>query len=93
MTRDHSVLAAITLVFLAMGQSFAQDPMPSEEGLKDAFPQQVNYSPYPGRNFPTKVFWGETHLHTGMSMDAGAFGARLTPVDAYRFAKGEVLSF
>ena len=54
MTRIHSVLAAITLVFFAMGQSFAQDPMPSEEDLIDAFPAQVNYSPYPGRNFPTR---------------------------------------
>jgi len=63
--------------------------MPTEEGLKDAFPAQSSYSPYANRNFPTEVFWGETHLHTGMSMDAGAFGARLSPADAYRFAKGE----
>jgi hypothetical protein len=91
MTRIHWLLATTSLVFLVTAQSFAQDPMPSEEGLKDAFPEQVNYSPYPGRNFPTEVFWGETHLHTGMSMDAGAFGARLTPADAYRFAKGETV--
>ncbi|MHC4350994.1 MAG: DUF3604 domain-containing protein, partial [Planctomycetota bacterium] len=45
-----------------------------------------------GRNFPTQVFWGDTHLHTGMSMDAGAFGARLLPEDAYRFARGEELT-
>jgi hypothetical protein len=38
------------------------------------------------------VYWGDTHLHTGMSMDAGAFGARLTPADAYRFARGEELT-
>lgn len=51
-----------------------------------------NYSPYAGRNFPTNVYWGDTHLHTGMSMDAGAFEARLTPEDAYRFARGEELT-
>jgi hypothetical protein len=50
------------------------------------------YSPYAGRAFPTRVFWGDTHLHTGFSLDAGAFGARLTPVDAYRFAKGEEIT-
>ncbi len=62
-------------------------------------PQQLNsvmpkrpYSPYAGRNFSTRVYWGDTHLHTGFSMDAGAFGARLTPVDAYRFAKGEEIT-
>jgi hypothetical protein len=34
------------------------------------------------------VYWGDTHLHTSLSFDAGAFGARLDPYDAYRFAKG-----
>ena len=33
--------------------------------------------------------FGDTHLHTAFSFDAGAFGARLVPSDAYRFAKGE----
>jgi len=70
----------------------AQDPTPPVEGLEAAFPAQKHYSPYAGRNFPTQVFWGDTHLHTAMSMDAGAFGARLTPTDAYRFAKGEELT-
>jgi hypothetical protein len=70
----------------------AQDPIPPPEALSRAFPGQDNYSPYAGRNFPTQVFWGDTHLHTGMSMDAGAFGARLTPADAHRFARGEELT-
>jgi hypothetical protein len=56
------------------------------------FKSQKHYSPYAGRNFPTAVYWGDTHLHTGMSMDAGAFGARLSPEDAYRFALGEELT-
>jgi hypothetical protein len=47
------------------------------------------YSPYAGRNFPTRPLFGDTHLHTSFSMDAGAFGAKLGPRDAYRFAKGE----
>jgi len=47
------------------------------------------YSPYAGRNFPTQPFFGDTHLHTSFSMDAGAFGARLGPREAYRFARGE----
>jgi hypothetical protein len=70
----------------------AQDPMPPAESLESAFKAQKHYSPYAGRNFPTQVFWGDTHLHTGMSMDAGAFGARLGPEDAYRFARGEQLT-
>lgn len=34
------------------------------------------------------VFFGEQHLHTAYSLDAYIGGARLTPSDAYRFAKG-----
>lgn len=37
------------------------------------------YSPYADRKFPMKPLFGDTHLHTGFSLDAGAFGCRLTP--------------
>ncbi len=85
----------IALVFLGIilaSAVGAQDPMPSEEGLINAFPSRKHFSPYAGRNFPTRVFWGDTHVHTALSMDAGAFGARLTPEDAYRFGRGEELT-
>jgi len=51
--------------------------------------KQRPYSPYADRKFPTRPFFGDTHLHTAFSLDAGAFGTRLTPRDAYRFARGE----
>jgi hypothetical protein len=86
--------AALTLLTTA-GIAFAQDspglPAPHEE-VESAFPAHDHFSPWAGRNFPTEVYWGDTHLHTGMSMDAGAFGARLLPEDAYRFARGEELT-
>jgi len=63
-------------------------PPPGETDAS-AFQSQQHFSPYAGRNFPTGVYWGDTHLHTGMSFDAGSFGARLLPRDAYRFARGE----
>jgi hypothetical protein len=47
------------------------------------------YSPYAQRAFPSRPLWGDTHLHTSMSVDAGLFGARLGLEDAYRFARGE----
>ena len=50
------------------------------------------YSPYAGRHFPTRPFFGDTHLHTSFSMDAGAFGAKIGPRDAYRLAKGEEIT-
>ena len=66
-------------------------PAPTSDA-KDAFAEQKHYSPYAGRDFPDRVFWGDTHLHTGLSFDAGAFGARLLPEDAYRFARGEEIT-
>jgi hypothetical protein len=52
-------------------------------------PANVVYSPYPEQNFPDQVFFGDTHLHTAFSPDAGLIGATLTPDDAFRFARGE----
>lgn len=41
-----------------------------------------------------RAYFGELHLHTGYSFDAYALmGARTTPEDAYRFAKGEPVSY
>jgi hypothetical protein len=60
-----------------------------KEAAEKAFPAKPPYSPYAGRNFPTRPYFGDTHTHTSFSMDAGAFGARLGPKEAYRFAKGE----
>jgi Protein of unknown function (DUF3604) len=51
--------------------------------------RKPSYSPYSGRSFPTRVYWGDTHLHTSNSLDARAFGVTLDPEQAYRFARGE----
>jgi len=63
-----------------------------KESASKVFSAKRPYSPYAGRNFPARPLFGDTHLHTGVSMDAGAFGARLSPSDAYRFAKGEEIT-
>jgi hypothetical protein len=85
-------LAVVTIGALTLpGLAIAQLPPPTDDA-KHAFPAQKHYSPYAGRGFPTQVFWGDTHLHTGNSLDAGAFGARLLPEDAHRFARGEELT-
>ena len=41
---------------------------------------------------PERPYFGDTHLHTSFSMDAGAFGARIGPRDAYRLARGEEIT-
>jgi hypothetical protein len=86
-----TLLKGLITVALAMPLAVAaQDAgVPDEEALKKAHPAKPAYSPYVNRNYPTRPFFGDTHLHTSFSMDAGAFGARLGPREAYRFARGE----
>jgi hypothetical protein len=83
------LIPAVCAMALATTQIQAQDAMPGQESMEKAWPTQTRFSPYAGRNFPGQVYWGDTHLHTSMSFDAGAFGARLDPYDAYRFASGD----
>ena len=52
-----------------------------------------HYSPTVGENFPRKVLWGDTHLHTNFSPDAAAGGNRRFSHDqAYRLARGELVT-
>lgn len=67
----------------------AQDAgTPSLDLLNNAYTGKV-YSPYAQHSIPEQPLWGDSHLHTTLSMDAGLFGNRLTPSDAYRFARGD----
>jgi hypothetical protein len=93
------LLCSAALAGLLMGTlsqpAWAEDDVATDIGTFDTdtaaklYPVKRPYSPYAGRNFPTRPLFGDTHLHTSFSMDAGAFGARLGPADAYRFARGE----
>jgi hypothetical protein len=49
------------------------------------------YSPYLYQSYPNRVLWGDTHLHTSYSTDAGMIGNFLGPEFAYRFARGELV--
>jgi hypothetical protein len=86
--------AALLLVFGSVLRPLsAQDAGRTDStAIKKAFPASRPYSPYAGRNFPTRPLFGDTHLHTAFSMDAGAFGARIGPRDAYRLARGEEIT-
>ncbi len=50
------------------------------------------YSPYVDQHFPQDVYFGDTHLHTSWSADAGLAGATLGPDFAYRVARGETVT-
>ena len=78
-------VAALFLMAIATPLT-AQDATPSKSGVAAIGTRE--FSPYAGRQFPTRVFWGDTHLHTAVSVDAGTM-CRIGQEDAYRFARGE----
>jgi len=81
-----TILTALLLIALP---AVAQDAgTPSKQSLSEAYTGKA-YSPYAGRDFPERPLWGDSHLHTSLSMDAGLFGNRLPPAEAYRLARGE----
>jgi hypothetical protein len=82
--------AALAGPVLAQEQQAGEMTLDKEEAAKH-FPRR-GYSPYADRGFPTRPVWGDTHLHTANSPDAFAFGNRLGPEEAYRFALGETVT-
>jgi len=87
-----NLLALLLLLFVAVPLGAQDTGEPDKASLEKAYPSKRPYSPYADRHFPDRVYWGDTHLHTSFSMDAGAFGCRLGPRDAYRFAKGQEIT-
>ncbi|HXX10463.1 MAG TPA: DUF3604 domain-containing protein, partial [Burkholderiales bacterium] len=81
-SRTAKLLSAASL-FVVVGAQ-AQDVPPTPPGNR-------HYSPYPEQNFPNTVFFGDAHLHTSYSTDAGMLGNTLGPEEAYRFARGETV--
>jgi len=83
-------LFGVCLVLAFATPVAAQVPPPPDGGqvLSKAYPGKT-YSPYAQRGFPSRPLWGDTHLHTAMSMDAGSFGNRLGVREAYQFARGD----
>jgi hypothetical protein len=80
---------AIALATAVSAGVNAQIPAPPDgQILSPEYTGKV-YSPYAERDFASNVYFGDTHLHTDMSMDAGAFGNRLGLDEAYKFARGE----
>ena len=60
--------------------------------LIDARSNRTDYVLNVKDTYPDNVYFGDTHLHTSYSTDAGFFGNRIGPNEAYSFAKGEVVT-
>jgi len=86
-------VAAASALILAAGPALAQNSVTTDAGTInpakiERFFNQPGYSPYAGRNYPSRPLWGEIHLHTSWSPDAIAAGTRVGPDEALQYAKG-----
>jgi len=77
-----ALLSATLLPGISVGQEFTLQP-------GDTIEDKADFSPFVDQHFPNRVFWGDTHLHTSNSPDAGMVGNTLSPEMAYRYAMGE----
>ncbi len=86
----YKLISMIALTLVSFGAALAQDYAgelainPDNVALGKA-----HFSPFVDESFPNRVFWGDTHLHTSYSTDAGMIGNVLGPEEAFRFARGE----
>ncbi|MFV8817691.1 DUF3604 domain-containing protein [Haliea sp. E17] len=88
-------LPTATRLFLSVcTASFAVASSAQEFTLheSDYAKRENNYSPYVDQHFPQNVYFGDTHLHTSWSADAGLAGATLGPELAYRVSRGEAVT-
>ena len=91
------VLIVCTLVLLIGCKSEEKKPESVDDSKQEIQTlKEKEYSPYVGDYEPTplpvgydKPLWGDTHLHTSYSTDAGMIGNTLGPEEAYKFARGE----
>lgn len=87
--RSVFVLAVGCVIFcgaVVSAQTYSGDVAIEADDVKLG---QKHYSPFVDQSFPNRVFWGDTHLHTSYSTDAGMIGNVLGPDEAFRFARGE----
>jgi hypothetical protein len=89
----HRLIFTIFVSLLIDAKAFGKDlTVTTDSGTlttSEASHNSPDYSPFVDRNLPDKILWGDTHLHTSLSVDAGFFGNKLGPEQAYRFARGE----
>jgi len=89
MFKSGLVTAMVMALVSLSSSAVAQEIQAGEGQLDSLYPEGKPYSPYVNRNFPERPLWGDSHLHTALSVDAGGFGNRLGLREAYRFAIGE----
>ncbi|MEM9174234.1 MAG: DUF3604 domain-containing protein [Myxococcota bacterium] len=89
--RASAVPAALALVAAGCGLDPGLEDWPEPIGpavAREIAPRE----PCADRDPLRRPFFGDLHVHTGVSMDARSLGTTTTPDDAYRYARGETVA-
>jgi hypothetical protein len=86
--RRLAVATAVAALTLLPVPTLAESPGEIEPGDLTSV---EHFSPYAFRDFPDEVFFGDMHIHSNLSPDAGLLGTSLTAADVYRAARGETV--
>ena len=82
----RNLLALSVTLFVVLGGSTRGQILPDRDQLLE---QPEPYSPYVDQHFPQRVFFGDTHFHSSLSVDSGLIGNTLDLEQAFRFSRGE----
>jgi len=94
-TKQIAVMISLSLSLIALSACKPKAPAPEASATAAAPAAKAEYSPFlegdhtPAADDGMRPYFGDTHLHTSYSADAGMAGANVGPEDAYRFARGE----
>ncbi|MCZ6611621.1 MAG: DUF3604 domain-containing protein, partial [Planctomycetota bacterium] len=80
------LVLSVTLLVVLGGSALGQEWTPDKGQVVE---QPKPYSPYVDQHFPQRVFFGDTHFHSSLSVDSGLIGNKLGLDQAFRFARGE----
>jgi hypothetical protein len=78
------IFLSLVLIIVVAGCQDTTEPPSVPQANEGQVPESSNVDPNPQKN----AYFGDTHVHTMLSMDAYIFGIRRTPDDAYLFGKG-----
>lgn len=78
MTKGLGIVSLVWLLVISSANSYSADQ------------RQLSYSPSVDNHYPNNVYWGDTHVHTKLSVDSDLTGGNklIGPEEAYLFAKG-----
>jgi hypothetical protein len=94
----HAIVIAVAVALATTGLVVAEEALNRRAAQNPSAERETTQVSTPSRRategfspVQRRVFFGELHLHTSLSVDSWTYGTKLLPDDAYRFGQGETV--